>query len=103
MTLQPVTFRFPGSLAPGAKRVGVVGPFNGWNPTVHLLVRAMSGDWSIRVYLPAGRVIYCFDVDGTSWLDPNADGRIPNAWGGRVFRPSRYRSEVMRFPLGPAD
>jgi 1,4-alpha-glucan branching enzyme len=80
-SLTAVTFRFPGSLAPGARRVAVVGPFNGWDPTVHPLVRTASGDWTISIYLPAGRVIYHFDVDGASWLDPNDDGRIRNAWG----------------------
>lgn len=38
-TLVPVTFRFPRAFAPGAHQVAVVGPFNGWNPTTHLLTR----------------------------------------------------------------
>ena len=79
--IQPVTFRFPGWLAAGAKRVAVVGPFNGWDPAVHPLVRTTAGDWTITIYLPPGRVIYHFDVDRAFWLDPNDDGRIPNAWG----------------------
>jgi 1,4-alpha-glucan branching enzyme len=61
--------------------VAVVGPFNGWNPTVHPLARTTSGDWTITIYLPPGRIIYHFDVDGAAWLDPNDDGRIRNAWG----------------------
>jgi hypothetical protein len=61
--------------------VAVVGPFNGWNPTVHALVRTTAGDWTITIYLPLGRVIYYFDVDGAFWLDPYDDGRASNAWG----------------------
>jgi hypothetical protein len=80
-SLTAVTLRFPDSLAPGAKRVAVVGPFNGWNPTVHPLVRTTSGDWTITIYLPPGRVVYHFDVDGAVWLDPNDDGRIRNTRG----------------------
>jgi hypothetical protein len=50
-SLRAVTFRFPVSLAPAARRV-VVGPFNGWEPTVHPLVRTTTGDWTITIYLP---------------------------------------------------
>jgi hypothetical protein len=59
----------------------VVGPFNGWDPTVHPLVRTTYGDWKITIYLPPGRVIYHFDVDGAAWLDPSDEERIRNAWG----------------------
>lgn len=82
-SLTAVTLRFPGSLAPGASRVAVVGPFNGWDPTVHPLVRTTTGDWTITIYLPPGRVVYHFDVDGAVWLDPNDDGRISNARGSQ--------------------
>ncbi len=80
-SLTAVTFRFPGSFAPAARRVAVVAPFNGWDPTVHPLVRTTRGDWTITIYLPSGRAIYYFDVDGVAWLDPNDDGRIRNASG----------------------
>jgi len=80
-SLRAVTLQFPGSLAPGARRVALVGPFNGWDSAVHPLVRTAGGDWAITIYLPPGRVTYHFDVDGVAWLDPNDDERIPNAWG----------------------
>ena len=80
-SLTVVTLRFPGSLAPEAGRVAVVGPFNGWNPAVHPLVRTTTGDWTITIYLPPGRIVYHFDVDGAVWLDPHDDGRIHNAQG----------------------
>jgi len=34
-SLTAVTFRFPGSLVPRARRVASVGPFNEWNAAVH--------------------------------------------------------------------
>ena len=77
----PVTFRFPGSLAPRANQIAVLGPFNGWNPHIHVMTKTPEGSWVIRLYLPPGRAVYCFDVDGSSWLDPNDEGRIPNGWG----------------------
>lgn len=80
-TLVPVTFKFPSRLAPQARQVAVVGPFNGWDPVAHRLTRNGDGDWSLTVYLVPGRTIYCFSVDGGMWLDPHDDGRIPNAWG----------------------
>jgi hypothetical protein len=80
-TVVPVTFEFPCALAPTASRVSVVGPFNGWNSNVHLMTKPPQGDWTITLYLGPGRNIYCFDVDGTYWLDPRDEGRVPNGWG----------------------
>lgn len=80
-TLIPTTFKFPGGLAPGARRVAVVGSFNGWNATAHPLMRTPDGDWTITVYLPAARIVYGFDVDGAFWLDPFDEARLPNGWG----------------------
>ena len=76
-----VTFRFPCSLAPRANHIAVLGPFNGWNPKIHVMTKTSEGSWVIKLYLPPGRAVYCFDVDGASWLDPNDEGRIPNGWG----------------------
>jgi len=52
--LAPVTFRLPAGLIPGAQRVSVVGPFNGWNHTAHMMSRRADGDWAVTIYL-AGR------------------------------------------------
>lgn len=73
-------FRFPTRLAPTARMVSVVGSFNGWNPTVHLMRRA-DETWTITVYLSPGRAVYLFSVDGAMWNDPEDDGRTPNGWG----------------------
>ncbi len=81
MELVPVVFRFPHTLVPDAHRVAVVGPFNGWDPSTHLLTKTAEGDWSIRVYLTPGSLVYGFYVDGTFWLDPGDEGHVPNCWG----------------------
>lgn len=81
--LVAVPFRFPGHRAPGAQQVSVIGPFNGWNPTAHPLKSTAEGDWVTTIYLPPGRTLYCFWVDGMAWLDPNDDGRLPNSWGSK--------------------
>jgi Glycogen recognition site of AMP-activated protein kinase len=77
----PVTFRFPSALAPGANHIAILGPFNGWNPQIHLMTKTPQDYWVIKIYQPPGRTVYCFDVDGAYWLDPNDEGRIPNGWG----------------------
>jgi 1,4-alpha-glucan branching enzyme len=93
--LVQVTFRFPGRLAPSARRVAVTGPFNGWDPRAHRLERNGDGDWVITIYLPPGRVVYCFSVDETAWLDPADQGRIPNGWG------SEFSVRYVRDEVGP--
>lgn len=79
--LRPVTFRFSSTLAPRARKVAVVGPFNGWDPTVHPLVRTVTGHWAITVFLPPGRLVYCFVVDGVSRPDPSVRARLLNGRG----------------------
>jgi AMP-activated protein kinase-like protein len=96
MILVPVRFRFPGVLAPGAQRVAVLGSFNGWDPTVHLLTKTGDGDWAITIYLPPGRALYHFSVDGRFWLDPHDEGRVPNGWG------SEYSIRHVRAADAPA-
>jgi anti-sigma B factor antagonist len=93
-TILAVSFRFPGGLAPTARRVSVLGAFNGWKPSSHPLTKTSEGDWVTTIYLSRGRVVYCFDVDGTPWLDPSDDGRIPNGWGSEYsIREVRQRAE----------
>ena len=77
----PVRFTFPGVLAPGAQRVAVVSPFNSWDGKAHPLTKTSNGNWSITVFLPPGRVVYRFCVDGIPWLDPGEEGRVVNAAG----------------------
>jgi hypothetical protein len=59
-------------VAPGARRVAVVGDFNDWNPAAAPL-SAAGGVWSGQLDVPVGRHDYAFVVDGERWVrDPNA-------------------------------
>jgi AMP-activated protein kinase-like protein len=90
-TVVPVTFRFPMRLGPGVRNVFLVGSFNGWDSAAHRMRRMTDDEWAITVYLPPGRVVYLFSVNGAMWLDPEDEGRPPNGWGSEYFGSSRFR------------
>jgi anti-sigma B factor antagonist len=106
-TVVPVTFRFPSALAPSAQCVSLIGPFNNWNPRAHPLARTKNGWWATTVDLPLGRVVYCFDVDGATWLDPNDQGRTSNDWGSefsiRNIEPISQPPSPLRSPKVPVQ
>jgi hypothetical protein len=70
--------------APAARRVAVVGDFNGWRREVMPLHRdPATHRWTTTLALHDGRHRYAFVVDGTRWaIDPRApraphdDGRL---------------------------
>jgi len=70
---KPVAVQFVLDAA-AAKRVALVGDFNGWNGSATPLARdSASGAWSVVAAVPPGRHVYAFLVDGTVWtLDPRA-------------------------------
>ncbi len=68
--------------APGAESVYVVGDFNGWNPTMDLLVPT-EGGFEIKLYLLPGTYRYRFLVDGVSKPDP--DNPCLDAGGNSCF------------------
>ncbi len=71
--------------APTAKRVRVVGDFNGWDGARAPLVRdAASGLWSVTLALRPGRHVYAFIVDDTLWM---RDPRMPAAPDADFGRP----------------
>jgi len=61
-------------VAPQAKNVTLVGDFNEWDLTKTPMTRAGdSGLWTVVLPLSAGRHLYAFVVDGSSWVqDPSA-------------------------------
>ncbi len=76
-------------VAPGAKRVTLVGDFNDWDRAATPLVPASHGGqggvWTVELPLQAGRYAYAFLVDGDRWT---ADPAAPPAVGDDFGRPS---------------
>ena len=60
--------------APEAKRVTLIGDFNGWDPNAHPLHRQPDGGWLLELPMHHGHHRYMFWVDGNGMLDPNANG-----------------------------
>jgi hypothetical protein len=59
--------------APAAAHVSVVGDFNEWNGDAAPLARAAAGQpWAAVLFLPPGRHVYAFLVDGAVRPDPRA-------------------------------
>ncbi len=85
-TGEPVTVRFL-LVAPSARRVSVVGDFNGWDPAATPMRRSGSdGDrWILELPVRPGRHTYAFYVDGDVLADPAAprapeeDFGVPNS------------------------
>jgi 1,4-alpha-glucan branching enzyme len=67
--------------APQAKKVGVGGCFNGWNPAKAAMVKDKDGNWKASLKLPLGRYEYRFCVDGDWQNDHHAKECVPNAFG----------------------
>jgi len=80
-TVKPVNFV---CLAPGAKRVTLVGDFNDWHPEALPLKRQVDGSWSVQVTLGHGHHHYQFLVDGKPTLDPRAQGVARNEANEKV-------------------
>jgi hypothetical protein len=61
-------------VAPQAGQVSLVGDFNDWDMAKTPMIRSgKSGLWTVAVPLSAGRHLYAFVVDGTTWVqDPSA-------------------------------
>lgn len=59
-----------------ARRVSLVGDFNGWKAGETPLVRLQNGLWTTTVPLPPGRHVYAFVIDDTL---VKADPRAPKA------------------------
>jgi len=70
-------------VAPGARRVSLVGDFNDWDPAMTPLRQASArAIWSGVVALGPGRHRYAFLVDGTRWVaDPEAPAAPSDDFG----------------------
>lgn len=71
-------------VAPDAKKVAVVGDFNGWDAS-HAQYQAQhrgGGVWSVTAPIPVGHHRYSFVVDDSVWVvDPSAPRVIDNDYG----------------------
>ena len=78
---QPVQFVL---VAPDAKKVAVVGDFNGWDAS-HATFQAKhrgGGVWSVTAPVPVGHHRYSFVVDDSLWIaDPIAPRAVDNDFG----------------------
>lgn len=82
VVMQPVQLVFR---APDARRVSVVGDFNGWDPKATTMTRdRASGIWSQTLALRPGRHVYAFVVDDSVWT---RDPRSPAAADADFGRP----------------
>jgi 1,4-alpha-glucan branching enzyme len=61
---------------PKARTVYLIGDFNGWDSTCHLMQREVNGNWLLQLLLGPGRHHYQFVVDGKPKLDPHAIGVV---------------------------
>lgn len=70
---------------PNARRVAVVGDFNGWRSDATPLVReAGTSRWSVTLALRDGEHRYAFVVDGTRWV-PDSSVQRRGMDDGRVY------------------
>jgi len=69
------------TLSPAAKKVFLVGEFNGWRADAKRMVKTRDGSFRARLRLPPGRYEYQFLVDGTWLADPDAPEQVPNPFG----------------------
>lgn len=71
-------------VAPDAKKVAVVGDFNGWDAK-HAGFQAQhrgGGVWSVTAPVPVGHHRYSFVVDDSVWVaDPTAPRAVDNDYG----------------------
>jgi hypothetical protein len=71
-------------VAPDAKKVAVVGDFNGWDAS-HSAFQAQhrgGGVWSVTAPVPVGHHRYSFVVDDSLWVaDPTAPRAVDNDYG----------------------
>ncbi len=67
---------------PNVQSVAVVGDFNDWSHTAHMLVREDGDRWSGVVPLSAGEHVFMFVVNGEQWVvPPLADDYVDDGFG----------------------
>ena len=64
-----------------AKSVSLLGDFNGWDETRHVMQEAENGKWRKVLFLPDGTYEYKFLVDGRWENDPINAHMTVNSFG----------------------
>ena len=73
-----ITFKVESS---EAREVILVGDFNSWDESKHIMKRDDKGRWTKIVTLAPGNYEYKFLVDGQWQNDPSNDQIVPNSFG----------------------
>jgi hypothetical protein len=70
-------------LSDDAKKVSLVGDFNGWGVEPVLLKSVQKGTWEAELELSPGMYQYNLLVDGKKWVaNPNSRAQVPDGFGG---------------------
>ncbi|MDA8088577.1 MAG: isoamylase early set domain-containing protein [Nitrospiraceae bacterium] len=79
-----VSFFLPEEAAPGAKKIAIVGDFNGWDRNANIMKKQKDGTFLLTLELPANREYrFKYLIDDTQWEnDWCADKYVPNEFGG---------------------
>jgi hypothetical protein len=67
--------------APSAKRVSLVGDFNGWNPSAVPMRRGSTDVWVVNIRLQPGRHVFAFSIDGALRADSAAPRAVEDDFG----------------------
>ena len=66
-----------------ARKVALVGDFNGWDTGKHQLIRKKDGTWTIDLPIRKGAYQYLFYIDDKRWQpDPHRKQTVPDGFGG---------------------
>lgn len=75
-----VSFSLP---FPQANSVQLIGDFCEWDNNKALpCFRSNNGNWTTQIQLMPGRYEYLVLADGSAFLDPTNDDKVPNSYGG---------------------
>ena len=99
---ESVTFVFVPPARRGFRSVAVAGDFNKWNPASGPMAPAPDGSWRTTLTLPPGDYQFRYCADGQWFNDPNADGEVPNQFGGRNCLARIVRPAPAPVPPAPA-
>ena len=75
--------QFTFSYSPGVacRKIEIAGNFNSWQPSQGRMTRQKDGSYRKRLMLESGEYRYRFIVDGQWTDDPDAEQKVPNAFG----------------------